>query len=299
VIDNLKDNFKKNGSVSKAHDNLYDRWINAIAVQWADTVKSTNGDRDKSIWQTKRLQTGLATWATLRHATVLVNERTAAECGEGGFEEILLRAPRGYVEPDPYTFSTIADLFEAAIKYVSENTSKNQDFGDDDLINKEKTTLYDGIVKRLKATAEDARTFQAIAEKEKKGEPITDEEYERILYVGRVAEHCFLIFKSLANKDYALSTPDPMTKITDVAGNSNISYLMSAIGNPLEWDYVVPYFGRHQIVKGSVYSYYEFSSAELLNDKEWSEKVKSQSFLPWLKPYITKQSMSYPANTEY
>ncbi len=291
VIGNLKDNFNANGKTGAATDNLYGRWLSALAVQWADTVTSPNGGNDKNLWQAKRLQTGLASWATLRHATVLVNERTAAECGEGGFEDILLRAPRGYVEPDPNTFAAIADLFETAIKYVPESIQKVK--GD----NNDEKTLYDGILKRLKETAKDARMFQAIAEKEKKGEAITADEYESILYLGRIAEHYFLIYNSLANKDYALSTPDPMPKIADVAGNN--PYLMAAVGNSLEWDNVVPFYGRHEIVKGAVYSYYEFSSDQLLNDKEWQQQVKNQVRIPWLQPYLTEEKLTFPAETNY
>ncbi|MGC2110709.1 MAG: DUF3160 domain-containing protein, partial [Candidatus Korobacteraceae bacterium] len=79
------------------HGNLYDAWIDALAVQWADNVQFP-GVSDDSLWKAKRLQTGLASWATLRHATVLVNERSSAEAGEGGFESLVVQPPRGYVE---------------------------------------------------------------------------------------------------------------------------------------------------------------------------------------------------------
>jgi hypothetical protein len=289
VIDNLKGNFKNNSKGLDIKDNLYNQWINALSVQWADTVNSTNGGRDKGIWQTKRLQTGLASWATLRHATILVNERISAECGEGGFEEIIMRAPRGYVEPDPNTFSAIADLFETAVKYVSKSIAEKSDIREES-DDAEKRSLYDGIVNRLNEAARDARAFQFMAEKERKGELLTNKENEKILYVARTGEHLFLVFNSLSNKDYALSNPDPMAKIADVAGGGLSSYLMSAVGNAMEWNFIMPFYGRHQIVKGSVYSYYEFTSKQLLNDNKWREEIKSQEILPWIKPYITIQN---------
>ena len=298
VINNLKGNFKESTSKPDMKDNLYNQWINAIAVQWADTVNSTNGTDDRGLWQTKRLQTGLATWATLRHATILVNERGAAECGEAGFEEILMRAPRGYVEPDPNAFAALADLFEGAIKYIS-NTAREKD--DINSGNKEeKQSLYDGIVKRLKESAQETRIFQAMAEKERRGELLTNEENEKILYVARTAEHLFLLFNSIKNTDYGISDPDPIGKIADVFGDGyNTPYLMAAVGNGMEWDFVVPFYGRHQIVKGSIYSYYEFESKQLLNDKEWREKISKQEFVPWIKPYITEQGASGMAETLY
>ena len=50
-------------------------------------------------------------------------------------------------------------------------------------------------------------------------------------------------------------------------------YLEAAVGRPLEWDQVVPYFGRREIVKGSVYSYYEFPSPTPLTDLAWAGKL--------------------------
>jgi hypothetical protein len=298
VIKSLKDNFYENGHEQDLNDNLYNQWIEAIAVQWADTLNSTNGASDKAIWHTKRLQTGLATWATLRHATILVNERIAAECGEGGFEEILMRAPRGYVEPDPGTFAAIADLFETAVNYVSKSITDKSDIQES--YSNEKRSLYDGIIVRLKEAADEARNFQSMAEKERKGEILSNEEYADILYVAGTGEHLFLVFNSLSNKDYALSNPDPVAKIADVAGDGVISpYLMAAVGNPMEWDFIVPFYGRHQIVKGSVYSYYEFQSNQLLNDNDWREKVNQQEMLTWIKPFVTHESAAGSPNTCY
>lgn len=287
VIQNLRRSFETNSTSSA--NTLYDQWINALAEQWIDTLKSTNRDQGDPIWQVKRLQTGLASWATLRHATVLVNETGAAECGEAGFEEILMRAPRGSVEPDPYTLEAIAKLFEATIKYLPVMNEADKEY----------KTLYEGIERHLKETANEIRFFKKIAEKEIRGESLTNAEYEAILYVARIAEHKFLIFKSLANLEYALARPDPMPKITNVFGNAQTSYLMAAVGRPLEWDFIVPFFGRKQLVKGSVYSYYEFVNDNLMDNNEWLKQLPSQEFLPWVKPYISEQRLSFPPKCDF
>jgi hypothetical protein len=102
-----------------------------------------------------------------------------------------------------------------------------------------------------------------------------------------VAEHHFLVFKSLGSKDYALSLPDPMPKIADVAGGKYAPFLMAAVGRPVEWDHLVPYFGRRQIVKGAVYSYYEFKSNSLLNDEDWRRGMESQARPAWIRPFFS------------
>ena len=54
--------------------NLYQQWIEG----WPYNGRLHGVSQwrvDAALWRAKRLQTGLASWATLRHATVLVNER--------------------------------------------------------------------------------------------------------------------------------------------------------------------------------------------------------------------------------
>ncbi|MGO9256627.1 MAG: DUF3160 domain-containing protein [Bryobacteraceae bacterium] len=282
--------------------NLYERWIDALAEQWANSTASPNGALDKDLWRVKRLQTGLASWATLRHATVLVNERNSAECGEGAFEFIELRPPRGYVEPDPQTFGKIAGLFDAAIALIRNSGSwlvGDVSWGDYES-QQARESLRQGLLRRLGESAAKARLFQAIAAKETQGQALTSQEYEEILYFGRVAEHHFLVFNSLANKDLALSTPNPIPKIADVSDvRGGAPYLMVGVGRPIEWDHTVPFFGRHEIVKGAAYSFYEFSSSTPLNDADWMKKLPTQPHPSWIAPYISQKSLSCPARDPF
>src|ERR1700679_1294171 len=170
---------------STAQSDLYDAWINALAVQWADNATFPGVAQD-TLWDAKRIQTGLASWATLRHATVLVNERTTAECGEGGFEAIVLRPPRGYVEPDPKTFEAIAALFNQMEQVVAKSAnftgnlprdpSSEQDSSGDE----KALPLQAGIIRRLQSTASKARLFESMAEKELQNQPLADSDYDEI-----------------------------------------------------------------------------------------------------------------------
>ena len=295
VLDTLK--ARAPSAASQPPANLYDRWIEALGTSWADTT-GIPGETARDLWNAKRLQTGLASWATLRHATVLVNERAEAECGEGGFEWIQLTPPRGYVEPAPDTLEAIAGLFDATANSVQKSlalgSGKVPPEGGD------LEALRQGVLRRLGEAAANARLFASMARKEIKGEPLSESDYLQILFVGRVAEYHFLIFKSLASPDFALSNPDPITKIADVAGGAHgIPYLNAAVGAPLEWDQIVPYFGRREIVKGSVYSYYELSSPAPLGDLDWRARLAGEARPPWVTPYISKENLSCPAKDPY
>jgi hypothetical protein len=303
------DNLKARAPVATARppDNLYDRWIETLATSWADS-SGIPGETAKELWDAKRLQTGLASWATLRHATLLVNEHTEAECGEGGFEWIELTPPRGYVEPAPDTLEAIAGLFDATAKALRNspalqggNVPSFPEAAPNEMeAYKEKLALREGLLRRLGEAAAKTRLFAGIARKETKGEALSSDDYEEILYVGRTAEYHFKIFKSLANPEFALSEPEPMPKIADVAGGANgIPYLHVAVGAPLEWDQIVPYFGRREIVKGSVYSYYEFPSAEPLTDTDWRARLASQGRPAWVTPFLSNEILSCPSKEPY
>ncbi|MGO8932516.1 MAG: DUF3160 domain-containing protein [Terracidiphilus sp.] len=310
---------------SAAQPELYDAWINALAVQWADDA-TFPGNATDTLWNAKRIQTGLASWATLRHATVLVNERSTAECGEGGFEAIVLRPPRGYVEPDPKTFEAIASLFDQMQQVVAKSANFTGSFPQDPSETEDSSgdqtaqPLQAGIIRRLQATASKTRLFETMALKELQNQPLADSDYDEILHVGAVAEHDFLIYNSLASADLALSTPNPIMKIADVAGGGEVPYLEAAVGRPLEWDQVVPYFGRREIVKGSIYSYYEFPSSTPLTDLAWAGKpanpdadpvkpspadkavpgkVEVQAHPAWVNSFISRETLSCPAEPPF
>jgi Protein of unknown function (DUF3160) len=270
------------GDAKRGTGTLYEKWIAALATQWADTA--ANAGTAGPLWDAKRLQTGLASWATLRHSTILVNDQVSAECGEGGFEDIVMRPPRGYVEPDPATFAAIADLFDATVKMVKAGSFA---VGGD-------AQLRDGIVRRLETARNDATTYSKIADKELAGETLTTADYNAIQFVGGAVEHNFLIFMSLSNPDYALSTPDPMMKIADVASGPDGS-LEVAVGRPLEWDQIVPFYGRREIVKGAVYSYYSMVARAPIDDEKWRESVDKQSRPDWIGHYLAAAKLECPA----
>jgi hypothetical protein len=259
-------------------DSLYARWIRALALQWAAAPKAPIG---RELWDAKRLQTGLASWATLRHATVLVNEVAGGECGEAGFEAILMKPPRGYVEPDPEGFAAIAGLFDAAADHVR----RLWPAGD---------PLAEGILRRLAQSRDSTVRFGAIAAKEVAGEALSPMDYADIQYVGRAAEHNFLVFHSLNAEDNALSLPEPMMKVAEVGGSPATGWLEAAVGRSLEWDAVVPAFGRHDIVKGSIYAYHEFVSDKPISDADWRKAVDGTPHPSWVQPYLSKAELPCP-----
>lgn len=291
VLEDLEARWK---AYSPPEDALYAKWIQALGTQWAEDVMPTDDSVDIDFWRAKRLQTGLASWTTLRHVTVLVNERVSAECGESGFEPIILEPPLGAVEPDPDTFMTIADLFDIEINMVKRYLQFRRLLPSEEYDSDKR--LREGIIRRLEESRDHALAYRHMALKQIAGEPLSPEEYEKIFYVGRAAEYNFLLFNSLASDKLGISNPDPVQKVVDIAGGGRLQtpYLHAAVGRPAEWDLIVPHFGRRQIVKGVAYTFHQFTEKEILNDEDWIKVVDDKPPVFWTQPYYSEQRLSCP-----
>ena len=279
---------------------LYERWLSALGTQWADQLAITGAASGKRLYEAKRLQTGLASWTSLRHATVLVNERSAAECGEGGFEELLTQFPRGYVEPDPDTFHRIAALFDAladTVRLLPANLGHSATVADYSYIGSD-GNVRGGLIKWLRDSSATANRFRAIADKQRRNEERTPEEYEAIHFVGRVAEHNMLVFKSLVREDLGTANPQPMPKVVDVASAPG-NILHAAVGPALEWNLAYPMLGRRMLAKGAIYSYYEFTQDRPLTDEQWRERMANTERPDWVAPHVIETPLACPPKVPF
>jgi len=259
-------------SGSLGSDPIYDHWLESLRPQWGPAPQTPISGK---LWDAKRLQTGLASWATLRHATVLVNEETGAECGGPSPEEVIPRPPRGYVEPDPATFEAIANMFGATAVVVRKL------FGADDPVGT-------GIIERLNQSRDDALDDAAVAGEEIAGQPLNAEQYAEIANAGQSIEYNFKVFLSLGSDGNGIAIPDPIQKIADVSGETETGWVEAAVGNVMEWDQIIPDFGHHDIVKGGTYSYFEFKTSEPLDDDAWRQRVNDTPNPVWIAPFILK-----------
>lgn len=267
------------------YDGAYDLFLKLIAVQ-VNVKKPDWPWLTHDLWDTKQLITGLASWTNLRHATILVNERGTAEGGEGSWETIIHKPPRGYVEPNPEAFEHLLELYKK-LKQVfldlgQEKSAKSMRFV-------KGPAFIQGVIKRVDNVILNLERFKSIAEKELNDIPLTNEDYALILAFGRAFEHDYLMFKSILTKGYGLPVTEPMAKTADVFGTYEWGGILhTAIGNPLEWEIIVPHYGQRQMVKGAVYSFYDFVKPHPISDKEWREILPEQALPEWIKPFVSK-----------
>jgi hypothetical protein len=232
-------------------------------------------------WLDKQLNTVLGSWSELKHDTILYAKQVYAELG-GGPPPPPPLPPRGYVEPVP--------KFYARLKALTEMTRAGL---------QDRKLLSDLDRQSLERLEELAQALQVMAEKELRGEPLTEDELERIRYYGGELEHL-----TMAAADSATSDPfapmfmdeEPQAAvIADVAtdpnhmgdGVSGPAVLEEAVGRINQIYVIAPIVKADgtiylQVTKGGVFSYYEFvwPAPDRLTDEKWQEMLESGTAPP-------------------
>jgi hypothetical protein len=141
-----------------------------------------------------------------------------------------------------------------------------------------------------------ALQLKTISEKELRGDSLTEEEYELIRSFGGQLEHFWmealrdqaqeggrsmLLINNRAPVVADVATAPPSTVLEEATGY--IDYIFA----------VVPVEGKLRIVKGGVYSYYEFpwSAEDRLTDEKWWEMLdmgQNPDRSAWVDSFMVK-----------
>jgi len=206
-------------------------------------------------WADKELLTALASWAELRHDTILYAKQSCTpSCLAPG-------PPKSYVEPNPYLYTRLASL----VRYTQEGL---ESFGLLLSDYEERLSLFETLLLFLKK----------ISIKELEDTPITTLEYEDIYRFGKVMEQL------VSKKDDPLSLEeddiDDMAVVADVHTDSYTRQcLEEGVGYPLEIFVIVNEGGIPRIARGAMFSYYEFLQpiSHRLTDETWREMLLGDS----------------------
>jgi len=269
-------------------------WLGSLTVpEWTETLNNAwlysfyplleqpgEGYPDfmrSPLWLDKQLNTTLGSWAELKHDTILYAKQVYAEMG-GGPPPPPPLPPRGYVEPAPEFFNRLAAL-TAMTRTGLESRG----------------LLSEPDREGLGSIEDLARACQAMAERELRGEALSDEEYERIRYYGGELEKLVILSADMDVEMEGIGTPVNMAEdqqaavIADVAtdpdpsgsGSSQPIVLEVGVGRINEIYVVVPVVDNDgkpilQVAKGGVFSYYEFPwpAADRLTDEKWRQMLQ-------------------------
>jgi hypothetical protein len=243
------------------HSNLFYSWLWTLQALLEPAPAGYPSFMRNAAWADKNLSTALGSWAELKHDTVLYGKQSGAECG--GDEPPMVR---GYVEPN-------VELY-ARLRYLTEIS--HDGLVARGLVEKE------GAVDTAFSSFDDLLTFlETVSQKELRNEALTDEEYYQIRYFGAQLERLTLsvIDENLSGWfEIESETDKDMALVTDVhTGGSRV--LQVGVGHANNIFVIAPVQGRLQIMRGAVFSYYEFEhpASDRLTDEAWQAMIKRRT----------------------
>lgn len=260
--------------------NLYYGWLWSLKAIIQEKPQGYPSFMLNNAWLDKSLNTSLASWAELRHDTILYAKQSSAECGDAEDERSF---PKGYVEPDIEFYNRILILTK-----MSKNGLK------------ERGLLSEGAENAFSQFEELVTFLINISAKELTNQKITREEYDQIKIYGAVMERITLTIAG--NGAYLSKEDENMAVIADIH-NSGGGVLEVGVGKANEIFVIVPIEGKLYLTRGAVFSYYEFThpSSNRLTDGEW-QKMLEEKRAPktpiWTDSFTTESKDEIPQPKE-
>ena len=242
-------------------------WTQTVYWGWLNSLRAVVEAKDgryppfmrSRLWQTKSLLTALASWAELRHDTILYAKQSGAEMGEGEEEEIPPRPPqpKSYVEPDLVFFNRFVDLIQQTGRTLSEY----------ELLSSEYLRKFSLFLDRVLMLREVARL-------ELQDQPVSTDTYDDLLYLSSS-------ISSIVIPEHAGDIIDTKYKQMACVSDVHTDYFA---GQVLEVGVGVPQriyvavkdkSGGSRVCVGYVYSYYEFHQpmGQRMTDDEWKSMI--------------------------
>ncbi len=247
-------------------ETLYMGWLYTIKALLTKPGQGYPAFMQTNAWLDKSLNTALASWAQLRHDTILYAKQPYA---------VLTAVPQkpphpGYVEPNPLLYSRLRNLVEA-----TKNGLEKLGLLDENM--RDRLGLFSSILNKL----------VDISEKELKGTPLSGEDQALIEQYG------FLLEKLLTVTEKRVKDP---RIIADVFTDPNTGTVLE-VGTGYFDRIIVVYKtldGKLYASTGLTMSYYEFywPQNNRLTDEEWRQMLeasKQPEQLEWIYNFKSKE----------
>ena len=248
----LKEEFDKFNE-SDWQKNLYWSWLYALKPLLKEFGKGYPTFMQTKAWQDKELTTALASWAELRHDTILYAKQSYTMTLKAA--PLLQKPAVGYVEPVPEFYNRLLGLTKMTNKGLSEMNVLDEKA-------KSRLNNLERILERL----------VKISKKELKNEELTKDDYD---FIKNFGERLNGVIDEVPEKS------KKTTIIADVHTDQNTKKVLEeGIGyvRLIAVAYKLP-DNRILIGAGPVFSYYEFKHPmeDRLTDEKWQEMLKSTS----------------------
>lgn len=234
---------------------VYDAWLVALQTQLAPRGAAYPDFMQTPAWTAKSLQTALASYAELKHDTILYAKQGSAGEGEGPPPPPF--TPRNWVEPDPAAFGRLASAASLLLDGM-----------------RSRDIISDPDIEMLGRFTELATWLGGVATRELAGNVVTDDENDRLDAIGSELEYLWFASSDTSTVEGypEASGQDSDAVVADIFRSSK-DYLEIGTGFVDLIFVIVPIAdGRFELAVGAVSSYYEFRrpTTELrLTDEEW------------------------------
>jgi len=242
------------------YKNLYWNWLYVLKSLLNEFGEGHQTFMQTQSWQDKELNTALASWAELRHDTLLYVKQsyTVGKVGTGLTPPFV-----GYVEPVPEFYARLLCLVKMTNKGLKTLISEKEL---EELKIENGLDRFSNILTRL----------LEISKKELENKELTDEDYSFIENFGSISEN---LIESVSGGDI---DPDALKTVlvVDVHTDGNTEKILEqGIGyiKTLVVAYKMPQ-GHILLGAGPVFSYYEFKQPikNRLTDEEWKEMLDTE-----------------------
>jgi hypothetical protein len=222
-------------------------------------------------WQRKQLQTQLASWAELRHDTILYAKQSFTV-------ELICEYPTGYVEPYPAFFARVAVLAEQGKRWLA----------GEQLMPRHMAAFLDNF-------AQTVRRLERLAAKELAAQPFDDDERQFVKDTvslkwrkGGCAGPVSTYSGWYPQLIYGGNPEDWQPTVADVHTSNTGEALEVGVGDTNLLVAAIDNAGDRAAYVGPVYSYYEFPSPSRLTDEEWQATIKAGKTPPrpvWVESF--------------
>ncbi|MBN1998085.1 DUF3160 domain-containing protein [candidate division KSB1 bacterium] len=283
-LDSLKKIFRSYPSEIWAQ-NAYWNWLYSLMPLLAVKGAGYPAFMQNAAWVDKDLYAALASWAELRHDTILYAKQSGTDTGmDPSSYEV-----QGYVEPNPHFFGRLAALAEFMMEGLNN-----------------RNLLFDQFKTSLEKLSRLLDTLKTISEKELTGISLNSDEYLTIFEIGKDLYDIVTFGRWPSEGPFpGMDDLEPMPVVADVHTEPfSATVLEEGVGYPYAIYVICNIEGHPILAKGAGFSYYEFTwpMNDRLTDEKWRDMLKKgeQPKRPeWTSSFMSEPERANPAAEFY
>lgn len=235
---------------------VYWDWLATVQPLLQDAPEGAPAFMREKAWKKKMLVTALASWAELRHDTILYVKQSYTGAGKG----MPPKPEFAYVEPYPEVYARAGATIARLRKLLEARGAAIPDFA-----------------AKYEAFEEELALLERVARKELKGEAVSKEDHQKLIGTPRRLQAIAQLSEAWA-KRIASTADASMALIADVHTDNNApaEVLEEGVGLPSYIRISVKVNGEVRTFTGGVFTYYEFRwpKSDRLTDEKWQEMLE-------------------------